>query len=107
MPPAKILIPAGIHEFEIIAAAYRRAVYQEVLQEDFVLGLFIVESETERPHPCGRFAGILAGAYPLATASVSISNVKQSTFDVRHPFDVFLRTRRRCNGGVELIAEQV
>src|SRR5438132_2783229 len=64
MPPAKISIATRVDEFKIVAIANRRAIDKEVFEEDFVLRLFVIESELERRHPCLRFAGILAGAVP-------------------------------------------
>src|SRR5258708_17250517 len=45
MPPAKILITAGVDEFKIVAIADRRAIDLKVLQENFVLWFLVVASE--------------------------------------------------------------
>ena len=45
MPPAKILIAAGLHELKIVAVGNQRAIDQEVLQKYFVSRLLIIESE--------------------------------------------------------------
>ena len=45
MPPAKILITAGVDEFKIVAIADRRAIDRKVLQENFVLRFLVIEGE--------------------------------------------------------------
>src|SRR5262249_58085139 len=44
-PPTVIVVTTGVHELEKIAVADRRAVNLEILQEDRVLGLFVVPGE--------------------------------------------------------------
>src|SRR6185436_7152453 len=98
MPPAKILIAAVFHEFEIAAVTDRRPIYQKVLQKDFVQRLLVIKSKLGRPHPSGRFGGIPAGA---------ITKFKQPAIDLSHTAYRFNRAWRRRDGCVELIAQQV
>src|SRR5206468_10596122 len=81
IPPAKILITAGVNKFEIVFIAHGSAVEQEVLQKDLMFRLLVIERESERrhllerphplkrrhplerPHPCGRFTGSPAGLF--------------------------------------------
>src|SRR6266850_1726632 len=107
MPPAKVLITAGLDELEVVVITNRRAIDQKVLQENLVLRLLVIESETERRHPCLRFAGISAGDHPLVIASGSVSELKQSTLDFRHAAYDFHCARRWRNWRVILIAEQM
>src|SRR5712675_1122658 len=98
MPPAKILIASVLDEFQIVAVTNRSAIDQEVLQKDFVPRLLVIKSEWKRPHPCGRFAGIPAGFIP---------KFKQPSINLSHTAYSFNGARRRCDGRVELITQQV
>src|SRR5438876_1500226 len=98
MPPTKILITACMDEFKIVTVTDGRAIDREVMEEDLMRRLFVVEREVERPHPCGRFAGIPAGAK---------TKFKQSSLNLHHPAHAFNRERRRRDCRIKLIAKQV
>src|SRR5258708_5132954 len=114
MPPAEVLITAGLDELEVVVIANRRAIDQKVLQENLVLRLLVIESEvvvsgarrlvaafTYRALPHGRATA------PLSSGRPTVSKFKQSTFDFRHAAYCFQCPRRRGNWRVILIAEQM
>src|SRR6266581_3467142 len=45
MPPAKIIVASGFHEFQVIGVAHRRAIDPKIFEEDLVLRFLIVERE--------------------------------------------------------------
>src|ERR1041385_6481075 len=103
MPPAKVLIAAVVDELEIVAHAHRRAIDLKIFEPNFVRRLFVVPGERwerrhlmERPHPCGRVTGILAGAFCTlphgrATAPPRVPKLKQPTLDLNHSAHAFDR----------------
>src|SRR5712692_268435 len=116
MPPAKILIAAGVDEFEIVTVADRRAINQKVLQKNFVRRFLVVESEIVVFGVRRLVAAFPNGALPYGRANAplvtptrrgSVTEFEQSAFNFRHAAHYFNWTRRgryRCG---ELIAEQM
>src|SRR6266849_5796318 len=106
MPPAKILIAAGVDEFEIVAIADRCAINQEVLQKNFVRRFLVVESEIVVFGVRRLVAAFSNGALPHGRATAP-TEFEQSAFNFRHAAHYFNWARRgryRCG---ELIAEQM
>src|SRR6266404_1199400 len=109
-PPAKVLITAVAHEFEKLSVADESLINGKILQEDLVRWLFIVESKI--PFGVRRLVAALVSTTTrstdaVATASGSVPEPKQASFDFRHPFDSQRRWRRGFHRGGELIAQQM
>src|SRR2546421_7717602 len=106
MPPAKILVAAVVDEFKIVANASGRTFDREVFEKNFVLWPLVVPRKRkrpwERPHPGpdkSGFTGIGAGS--------SVSQLKQTTFNLHHAAHAFNRRWRRLHRRIELIAQQM
>src|SRR6185436_14235433 len=99
MPPAKILITAGLDEFQIVPNAYQCAIDLEVFEKDSVRRLFVVPGKSG--------TRILRVSHGRDAHATSASQLKQPTFNLRHAGRRFERRGRWPHWRIKLIAEQV
>src|SRR5437764_14393667 len=99
MPPSKIFIAAVVDEFEILAVTYRGAIDREIFEPDFVHRLLVV--------PCECGTRILRVSHGRDAHTTSVSQFKQSTFNLNHAANLLNRSRRWSHRRVKLIADQV
>src|SRR6266851_266096 len=109
-PPTKVPITAVAHEFKKLAVAYGSLIDGKILEEDMVRRFFIVESKIQ----FGVRRLVAALVYittkttnPVASASGSVPQPKQASFNFRHAFDSHRRAGRGFHLRGELIAQQM
>src|SRR5204862_4232523 len=99
MPPAKSFVASGIHEFQVLSVAHRRAIDPKIFKEDLVLRFLVVERERRKRRRLSEC--------PHRTGVGAITKREQAALDFSHARYCFNRFPRRSDRRVKLIAKQM